>query len=98
METFKRRCFINFKSKIEGFATHQIIFLILDLLGKVSDENLIRLTYLGEKLTSDEKVLSDIDGLRHLLKNPHHPAKRLFRRVLEYLPSKNSRFLFETLF
>jgi MoaA/NifB/PqqE/SkfB family radical SAM enzyme len=89
---------MDFKSKIGGFATHRIISLILDLLGKVSDENLIRLTYLGEMLTSDEKVLSDIAGVRRLLKNPHHPAKRLFRRILEYLPSQNSRFLFETLF
>jgi hypothetical protein len=89
---------MDFKSKIEGFATHQIISLILDLLGRVSDRNTIRLTYLGERLTSDEKVLSVIAGVRRLLENPHHPAQRLFRRILEYLPSQNRRFLFETLF
>ena len=68
--------YMDFKAKIEGFATHQVISLILDLLGRSSDENLIRLTYLGEKLTSDEEVLSGIAGLRRLLKDPRHPAKR----------------------
>jgi MoaA/NifB/PqqE/SkfB family radical SAM enzyme len=89
---------MDFKAKIEGIATHQVVSLILDLLGRSSDENLIRLTYLGEKLTSDEEVLSGIAGVRCLLQDPKHPAKRLFRRVLDYLPPQNSRSLFETLF
>lgn len=49
---------MDFKAKIEGVTTHQVINLILDLLTRISDENLIRLTYLGENLTSDEEVLS----------------------------------------
>jgi MoaA/NifB/PqqE/SkfB family radical SAM enzyme len=89
---------MDFKSKIEGFTTHQVIQLILELLGRISDENLIRLTYLGEKLTKDEEVLAGIGGVRRLLQDPKHPAKLLFRRVLDYLPSQNSRILFETLF
>ena len=89
---------MNFRSKIEGFTTKQVIHLILELLGNISDENLICLTYLGEKLTSDEEVLPSIAGVRHLLQDPNHPAKHLFRRVLDYLPSRNSRILFETLF
>ena len=89
---------MDFKAKIEGFATHQVISLILDLLGRSSDENLTRLTYLGEKLTSDEEVLSGIAGVRRLLQDPKHPAKHLFRRVLDYLPPQNSRILFETFF
>jgi MoaA/NifB/PqqE/SkfB family radical SAM enzyme len=89
---------MDFKAKIEGIATHQVISLILDLLGRSSDENLTRLTLLGEKLTSDEEVLSGIAGVRHLLQDPRHPAKHLFRRVLDYLPSRNSQLLFETLF
>jgi MoaA/NifB/PqqE/SkfB family radical SAM enzyme len=89
---------MDFKSKIEGFTTHQVISLIFEMLNRISDENLIRLTYLGEKLTSDEEVLSGIAGVRRLLQDPRHPAKRLFRRVLNYLPPQNSRSLFETLF
>src|SRR5512139_1584261 len=89
---------MDFKAKIEGFRTHQVISLILEMLNRISDENLIRLTYLGEKLTSDEEVLSGIAGVRRLLQDPKHPAKRLFQRVLDYLPSQNSRSLFETLF
>jgi MoaA/NifB/PqqE/SkfB family radical SAM enzyme len=89
---------MDFKAKIEGFTTHQVISLILEMLNRISDENLIRLTYLGEKLTSDEEVLSGIAGVRRLLQDPKHPAKRLFRRVLDYLPPENTRSLFETLF
>jgi hypothetical protein len=89
---------VDFRSKIEGFTTKQVIHLILELLGNISDENLIRLTYLGEKLTSDEEVLSGIAGVRRLLQDPNHPAKHIFRRVLDYLSSRNSRTLFETLF
>ena len=89
---------MDFKAKIEGFTTHQVISLILEMLNRISDENLIRLTYLGEKLTSDEEVLSGIAGVRRLLQDPKHPAKHLFRRVLNYIPTQNSRSLFETLF
>jgi len=55
---------MDFKSKVEDFTTNQVIHLILELLGRISDENLIRLTYLGEKLTFDEEVLSGIAGVR----------------------------------
>ena len=89
---------MDFRSKIEGYTTNQITHLILGFLGNISDENLIHLTYLGEKLTSDEEVLSGIAGVRRLLQDPNHPAKHLFRRVLDYLPSRNSQILFETLF
>jgi len=75
----------DFKAKIKGLTTHQAIYFILDLLNRISDENLMRLTYLGEKLTSDEEVLSGIAGVRRLLQDPRHPAKRLFQRVLNYL-------------
>ena len=82
---------MDFKAKIEGFTTHQVISLILEMLNGISDENLTRLTYLGEKLTSDEEVLSGIAGVRRLLQDPLHPAKHLFRRVLKlYATSKQS--------
>lgn len=89
---------MDFKAKLEGFTTNQVVHLILELLGSLSDENLIRLTYLGEKLTSDEEVLSGIAGVRRLLQIPQHPAKDLFRRVLEYLPYRSIQILFENPF
>jgi hypothetical protein len=49
---------MDFKSRIEGFTTNQIIHLIVELLSKVSDENLVSLTYLGEKLASDPETLA----------------------------------------
>jgi MoaA/NifB/PqqE/SkfB family radical SAM enzyme len=89
---------MDFRSKIENFTTKQVVHLILELLENISDENLVRLTYLGERLTSDEEVLSGIAGVRRLLQESNHPAKGLFRRVLDYLSSRNCRILFESLF
>ncbi len=71
---------------------------ILSLLPKISDTNLIRLTKLGEFLTNDPEVLNGIAKVRSLLEKPDHPAKALFRRVLEYLPPERRIRLFETLF
>ncbi|MEO0248669.1 MAG: radical SAM protein [candidate division WOR-3 bacterium] len=85
-------------SRVEKFTTQQVVTLMSDLLNTISDRNLIRLTYLAERLTSDAEILSGIADVRSLLQHPGHPAKQLFRRVLEYLPSRGTQALFETLF
>ncbi len=72
--------------------------MIVELLRRVSDERLIQLTYLGEKLTSDYEILNSIKGVRNMLQTPGHPAKRLFWGVLEYLLPKNRTIIFNTLF
>ena len=89
---------MNFKNQIEEFAARRIARAISDLLGIISEENFVRLTYLAEKLTSDEEVLSGIRGVRAYLQDPNHPAKRLFHRLLDYLTPENRRRIFETLF
>jgi hypothetical protein len=72
--------------------------MIVELLARVSDERLVQLTYLGEKLTSDYEVLGAIRGVRNLLLDPTHPARKMFREILEYLPPKNRTTIFHTLF
>ncbi len=71
---------------------------ILRLLPRISDENLIRLVTLGKWLSNDPEVLSAIEQVKRLLLAEGHPAKKLFRRVLEYLPADRRVKLFETLF
>lgn len=71
---------------------------IIGLLPRISDENLIRLTRLGERLSDDMEVLDGIRKVRQMLETPGHPAKALFRKALEYLPSEKRTRLFETLF
>jgi len=44
---------MNFAEQIKDFSTHQVSRMIVELLARVSDERLVRLTYLGEKLTSE---------------------------------------------
>jgi MoaA/NifB/PqqE/SkfB family radical SAM enzyme len=80
------------------YTTQQAARAIVHLLPRISDENLVRLTHLGQWLTEDEEVLDAIAGVRDLLQTPGHPAKDLFRRVLEYLPADRRIRLFETLF
>ncbi len=89
---------MNFTEQIKDFSSHQASRMIVELLASISDERLVQLTYLGEKLTSDAEVLGAIKGVRKLLLDPTHPAKEMFRKVLEYLPPKNRATIFHTLF
>jgi hypothetical protein len=89
---------MNFAEQIKDFSCHQASRMIVELLTRVSDERLIQLTYLGEKLTSDEEVLRAIRRVRSLLVDPTHPAREMFHRVLEYLPPENQATIFHTLF
>lgn len=83
---------------IKAYSTKQAARAIIRLLPKISDENLIRLTQLGQWLSDDPEVIDGVIKVRHLLDTPGHPAKALFRRVLEYLPACRRIKLFETLF
>jgi len=49
-------------------------------------------------LTEDPEVVDAIEKVEGLLETPGHPAKELFRCVLDYLPKKRRIRLFETLF
>jgi MoaA/NifB/PqqE/SkfB family radical SAM enzyme len=89
---------MNFGTRIDDFVARQIVHVMEGLLNRWSDKNLLKLTHLGEMLTSDESVLAGIAGVRRYLQDPRHPTRQLFRRVLDYLPSKNSRALFATFF
>jgi MoaA/NifB/PqqE/SkfB family radical SAM enzyme len=86
------------KEKLKVSGRNKAVQTIVSLLPKISDGNLIRLTKLGEILSRDPEVLSGIAKVRSLLETPTHPAKTLFRRVLEYLPPERRIRLFETLF
>lgn len=87
-----------FSDQIKDFTSQQVSKMIVELLRRISDENLIQLTYLAEKLTSDSEILSAIQGVRKMLQTPGHPAKKLFRGILEYLPPKNRTIVYNTLF
>ncbi len=89
---------MNFSDQVKDLTGHQVSRIIVELLRRVSDERLVQLTYLGEQLTSDYELLSAIRGVRTMLQNPAHPAKKLFRGVLEYLPPRNRTIIFNTLF
>jgi MoaA/NifB/PqqE/SkfB family radical SAM enzyme len=89
---------MNFSEQVKDLTGQQVSRMIVELLRRVSDERLVQLTYLGEKLTSDYEILDAIKGVRNMLETPGHPAKKLFRGVLEYLPPRNRTSVFNTLF
>jgi MoaA/NifB/PqqE/SkfB family radical SAM enzyme len=68
------------------------------MLRRISDERLVQMTYLAEKLTNDEEVLDGIKTVRGFLQDPNHPTIRLFRQVLDYLSPRNRQAVFNTLF
>jgi hypothetical protein len=89
---------MNFSDQVKDVTWHQVSKMIVEFLRRVSDERLVQLTYLGEKLTSDYEILGAINAVRNMFETPGHPAKKLFRSVLEYLPPKNRTIVFNTLF
>lgn len=89
---------MSFTEQIQNFSGYQASKMIVELLNRISDERLVQLTYLAERLTSDAEILSAIRGIRAYLQDPTHPAKKLFRGILEYLPPKNRTIVFNTLF
>ncbi len=89
---------MGFTEQIQNFSGYQASKMIVELLNRVSDERLVQLTYLAERLTSDQEILGAIRGIRAYLKDPKHPAKKFFRGILEYLPPKNRAIVFNTLF
>jgi MoaA/NifB/PqqE/SkfB family radical SAM enzyme len=84
----------NFKT----LTAQQAARAIIRLLPRISDENLIRLTHLGKWLSDDPEIVNGVEKVRGFLETPGHPAKALFKRVLEYLPAERRIRLFETLF
>jgi MoaA/NifB/PqqE/SkfB family radical SAM enzyme len=86
------------RTLLKNPSSKQIVQAIITLLSKISDENLVRLTHLGQLLTSDAEILHAIAKVRYYLQSPGYPAKKLFRRVLDRLPAKQRVRLFEKLF
>jgi MoaA/NifB/PqqE/SkfB family radical SAM enzyme len=89
---------MNFTEQIRSFTSQQASKMIVELLDRVTDKRLVQMTYLGEKLTSDEEVLGAIRSVRDLLQSPDCSTKDFFRKVLAYLPKKSRVRVFHTLF
>jgi len=89
---------MQFAEQIKGFTASQASRMIVEMLYRISDERLVQITYLAERLTSDEEVLNGIRAMRHFLQDSSHPTIRLFRKVLDYLPPENRKTIFNTLF
>jgi MoaA/NifB/PqqE/SkfB family radical SAM enzyme len=83
---------------LKVLSVERVLRGFIRLLPKMTDKNLIRLTQLARWLSNDPDVLKAIETVRRTLETPGHPAKDLFRRVLNCLPSDRRIRLFETLF
>jgi len=88
---------MNLSEQLRDLTSQQVSKMIVEILKRVSDDRLVQLTHLAEKLTSDSEILGAIRGIRRMLETDH-PAKRLFRGIIEYLPPKNRTIIFNTLF
>lgn len=88
---------MNISEHLWDLTSQQVSKMIVEILKRASDDKLVQLTHLAEKLTTDSEILSAIRGIRRMLETDH-PAKRLFRKILDYLPPKNRTIIFNTLF
>ncbi len=89
---------MSFADQIKDFTANQAAKMIVDMLYKISDDRVVQMTYLAEKLTNDREVLDGIRTVRGFLQDPSHPTIRFFRKVLNYLPPRNRQTTFNTLF
>jgi MoaA/NifB/PqqE/SkfB family radical SAM enzyme len=89
---------MNFTEQVRDFTQQQASKMIVELLDRVTDKRLVQLTYLAERLTSDEEVLTSIQGIRRFLQSPDHSTNQLFHKVINYLPKQNRVKIFHTLF
>jgi len=83
---------------LKAISVQQAARAIIRLLPMISDNNLVRLTHLGEWLSHDPEMIRGVQKVRTLLETPGHPAKGLFKRVLGQLSAEGRIKLFETLF
>lgn len=82
---------------LKSYGGQQAAQIIASLLGRVSDEGLVRMVKLARHLSDDPEVLTALDHTQRMLQSDH-PARRLFRRVLSHMPPPNRARLFQTLF
>ncbi|MEW5913346.1 MAG: radical SAM protein [Thermodesulfobacteriota bacterium] len=82
---------------LKSYGGQQAAQIIASLLGRVSDEGLVRMVKLARHLSDDPEVLTALDHTQRMLQSDH-PARRLFRRVLSQMPPPNRARLFQTLF
>jgi MoaA/NifB/PqqE/SkfB family radical SAM enzyme len=85
-------------SDLKRAGAEEVVNQICRLLGGVSLERMIQLTHLGELLTHDPEIKRVVRGVRSYLQDENHSARRLFARVMEYLPRENREKLFKSLF
>jgi MoaA/NifB/PqqE/SkfB family radical SAM enzyme len=89
---------MQFREQVKDFTRQQASRMIVELLDRVTDKRLAQMTYLAERLTSDEEVLASIRAIRRFLDSPDHSTKQLFYKVINYLPKKSRVRIFHTLF
>jgi len=85
-------------TELRKVGTEEALNRISRLLGQVSLDRMIQLTHLGEHLTHDPEIRRIVRGVRGYLEDENHSARRLFARVMEYLPRENQEKLFRSLF
>ena len=76
----------NYIDRFKEYSTKQVVNLILKGVSNSSDENLIRMTYLAQKLTPAHQ--KEIETIRHLFETKAS-AYRLAKKVLTEIDAEN---------
>jgi len=87
---------MGYFDSIKAFTAEQVVKAMVSSLRNSSDESIIRLTYLAEKLTPIEYYRDQIRGLRQMFEEKR-PQIFLARRVLQEIHPNVRRKLIENL-
>lgn len=88
---------MKFVQTAKALAIKHTVNHILSILSVASDDNMLRLLGLGQKLTPNKGIKDYIAKMRERLEQPNHPGRLLFKRVQTYLPKENLARLFQCL-
>jgi len=72
---------MNYYQQFKNYTMTQVVDTMLGMLGNSSDENLIRLTYLAEKLAKKDYYIKNIRWIRQLFTDGH-PSLAVAKKII----------------
>ncbi|MCM8795298.1 MAG: radical SAM protein [Candidatus Omnitrophica bacterium] len=90
---------VRLKERIKSALSAEILYFVVMQLGRISNEQLIKLSYLAEKiLTREDPIIEkSLRQLRQYFK-ANHPSVELVRRILRELNPRCKKALIKTFF
>jgi MoaA/NifB/PqqE/SkfB family radical SAM enzyme len=85
---------MNYYQQVKNYTLTQVISTMLGMLGSSSDDTLIKMTYLAEKMAKKDYYIRQIQRIRNLFQ-AGHPSIQVARRIMTQSSFKHRQKLVE---